>query len=217
MNLQTNDFFRKKENRKSMQQILLETIGLQWQHQKYDLDNFSFTKKNSSSAIKTVGVNIGASKKHNAKIYPYENTVELISLLVTYGYNVCILSGPEDKEAYLRIKEYFHDEDAVVFNGTDLKFQEYFKIFEQLDLVVSTDSFALHVALGFSIPTVSLWGPQPIHETLVAEGDVKIVPDMECIPCFASSKDHCMIFEKAACMKYITPSSIVAKIQMILS
>lgn len=109
--LQTNDKFRRRENKKSMQQILLEMVGLRWEKQQYDLttrpqdDEWAmayFSKLGITKGDVLIGLNIGSSLRHSAKRWPPERFNELAKICQIYHpeWKLLVLAGPEDRDAY---------------------------------------------------------------------------------------------------------------------
>lgn len=105
--LQTNDTFRRKENKKPMQQFLLETAGLEWEKQVYDLvtkqedDEWAIAFLKAQGITDTeilVGLNIGSSLRHSAKRWPARCFYDLAKLCQDRypEWKLLILSGPED-------------------------------------------------------------------------------------------------------------------------
>jgi len=114
--LQTNDHFRKMENKKSMQQILMEVAGLTWQRQNYDIvtrendDDWAtafFESQGITKKDMLIGLNIGSSLRHSAKRWPPQYFYELAELCLEHHpeWKLAILAGPEDVDDHKTIAD----------------------------------------------------------------------------------------------------------------
>ena len=228
--LQTNDQFRRRENKKSMQQILLETVGLQWQEQSYDLvtrpadDDWAQVFLGSLGLTETsilVGLNIGSSERHSAKRWPPERFHELAKLCrVSHPeWKLLILAGPEDVDAYEAVVARNQNEptDNLLFTGYDHTLSQFISLVNRISLVVSADTFGLHVALGLGKKTISLWGPQPENETYGYGREIKISLGLECAPCFAGKSEKCTNPNMLQCMREIGVSMVYQSLERELS
>src|SRR3990167_6780244 len=107
--LQVNDNFRSIGNQKSMQQIILETAGMTWEGQNYDLSTNPIDDVAAQQVVRglglpdrpLVGLNIGSSAKHNAKQWPIENFYQLAK--INPGNNHLVLAGPEEESIYTQL------------------------------------------------------------------------------------------------------------------
>jgi len=228
--LQTNDRFRRRENKKSMQQILLETAGLQWQEQSYDLitrqedDGWAQALLNGLGLTETsilVGLNIGSSQRHSAKRWPLERFYELAKLCQVNHpeWKLLVLAGPEDVDAYEAIATLNQNEltNNLLFTGYDQTMSQFISLVNRVSLVVSTDTFGLHVALGLGKKAVSLWGPQPENETYGYGREIKISLGLECAPCFAGRPEKCTNPNTLQCMREIDISMVYQTLEWELS
>lgn len=214
--LQTNDRFRRRENRKSMQQILLETAGLKWQEQSYDLatrpedDKWVQTFLESKGITETnvlVGLNIGSSQRHSAKRWPPGYFYELAKLCQEHHpeWKLLVLAGLEDVDAYGFISGLNEVEPLanLIFMGYENTMSQFISLVDRIPLVISADTFGLHVALGLGKKAISLWGPQPQNETYGYGRERKISLDLDGAPCFAGRPEKCTNTNTLQCMRGI--------------
>lgn len=226
--MQTNDHFRRRENQKSMQQILMETAGLEWREQTYDLvthpedDKWARAFLSAEGIVETgmlIGLNIGSSLRHNAKRWPPQYFYELSKLCRERHpeWKLIILAGPEDVDAYQAIVELSRKED-MVFSGYWNTLSQFISLVNRIPIVVSADTFGLHVALGLNKKALSLWGPQPKYETHHYHGDgKKISLDLECAPCFAGKPERCSNPNALQCMRGISAKMVFDILEQELS
>lgn len=228
--LQTNDRFRRRENKKSMQQILLETAGLQWEEQPYDLmtkpedDEWAQALLTQLGVTETgilIGFNVGSSLRHSAKRWPPERFHELAKLCQASHseWKLLILAGPEDVDAYQAIVNLNQREpmDNLVFTGYDHTVSQFISLVGCIPLVVSADTFGLHAALGLGKKTVSLWGPQPENETYGYGRENKLSLGLECAPCFAGKPEKCTNPNQLECMRGISALTVYQVLERELS
>jgi ADP-heptose:LPS heptosyltransferase len=99
----------------------------------------------------------------------------------------------------------------MVYNtGSENSLLEFAGFISVMDVVVSSDSLAMHLAIALGKKVVALFGstcPQEI--TLYGRG-TKIFAGLPCSPCY---KSRC---EEMTCMKAITAEQVFREIQKIL-
>lgn len=207
LRLQVDDPFRKRENAKSMQQLMVESCGLIWTGQGYDLRVNDEAEIWASDLVKGeyVGLNIGSSLKHDAKRWKPEYFHALAK--ISPEINFLVLAGLEDQEAY-RTLQSFDELPNLTFRGYEQSISQFISLVGRMKTVISADTFALHIALALGVPTVSLHGVMPAQEIL---GNSKIDLGLECSPCFASRVGRCRNQVKLACMD-ISPSLVKSQL-----
>ena len=169
LRLQTDDRFRRRENKKSMQQILLETAGFVWREQSYDLvtkprdDEWASAFLAQLGIVETdilIGLNIGSSLRHSAKRWSPGCFHELAKLCLAShpDWKLLILAGPEDIDAYEAVAALNQNEsmDNLLFTGYDHTMSQFVSLMNRIPVVVSVDTFGLHVALGLGKKAISL-------------------------------------------------------------
>ncbi len=214
--LQTNDRFRRRENKKSMQQVLLEAVGLEWREQPYDLatrpeDNrWAQAFLESRGIVETdglIGLNIGSSQRHSAKRWPPRYFYELAKLCQEHHpeWKLLVLAGLEDVDAYEVISGLNKIEPLgnLIFMGYGNTMSQFISLVDRIPLVISADTFGLHVALGLGKKAISLWGPQPENETYGYGRERKISLGLDCAPCFAGRTEKCTNPNTLQCMREI--------------
>jgi len=215
------DEFLWLQNKKSMQQILLETAGLQWQGQLYDLitsltdDEWAQVFLKNLGLVEEsilVGLNIGSSQRHSAKRWPPEHFHDLAKLCwVSHPeWKLLILAGPEDVDAYEAVVALNRNEPTgnLLFTGYNHTVSRFISLVNNIPLVVSADTFGLHVAIGLGKKTISLWGPQPENETYGYNKENKVSLSLECAPCFAGKPERCVNPNTLQCMQEISAQSV---------
>jgi heptosyltransferase-1 len=159
----------------------------------------------SSVDKKTIGINykdsvilnIGAGWK--TKKIDIKKWIELSKRVISRGIFPIILWGTEQEK-----------KDAqIITEALNLKLTPFFKIeelfilFKKVRVVVSSDSFPLHLAEALNTPTIALFGPTPPSRNGPINPDSKIIyHELKCSNCFKK------ICAKPICMKKITVDDI---------
>jgi heptosyltransferase-2 len=180
-------------------------------------ENFAF-KNNIRKTDFVIGINTGGGDKWPKKELPVENTVELIKLLVKTDklknkkLKILLLGGKKEKVRNERIIKILKSQSInIIDSGTTNTLREFFSLVNLCNLLVVTDSLALHIALGLKKKVVSLFGPTSANEIELYGLGKKIVSPMECVCCY--NRD-CQ--KEPFCMQLINPTKIFAEIKKII-
>lgn len=229
LRLQTDDYFRKRLNDKSMQQILLEVAGFEWKEQNYDLitkkhddawaQQFLYEKIGISDKDnpKIIGLNIGSSRRHDAKRWPVENFFTLAQEFQRNypDWKLAILAGPEEKDLYKKLEKMQSEMSLknIIFTGYKNSISQFISLMNNIPIIVSADTFGMHAAIGLGKNVVSLHGPQPQQEVYLYGKGTKVHLNMECAPCFASKIDKCVNSQRLQCMRSIDVQTVKAALE----
>lgn len=113
------------------------------------------------AGIKRVAIQPGAS--HAYKAYPLTSWKTLIQNIRTIGAEVFLVGGPEEQAAVDSLQELLADVPANSLVGkTSLR--SLMATLQDFDLVISADTGVSHVAAAVGTPTLTLFGPTPIHK-----------------------------------------------------
>ena len=221
--LQVDDNFR-KQNRLSMQAILLKTVGFDFgEDSGYD---FVLTDENAKNAEKVlselfdsrvpekiIGINIGTSEKGHLRRWPVEKCMQLATLInqANREIGVLILNGPDDSKVLAKAKEIPHD-TSTKFTPSNMSVGDFIGIVSNLTMVVTPDTFVFHAAKSCHIPTVVVANPMPASELEVEAGDIVIGGNVECGPCY--HKCNKQIYGE--CMQNISPEQVFSSIKEML-
>lgn len=134
-------------------------------------------------------------------------------MLSAFGVKVVVVGGKEDR----------HQGEVIAGRGLGLNLagltslSETAAVIQKSSLLLSGDSGVLHIAAGFGVPTVSLFGPGNIKKW-APQGDRHIVINKE-IPC-----SPCTVFGTTPpcpngnrCMSDITVDEVVNSVTMLLT
>lgn len=157
----------KKQNKKSSQQLMFEIACLPYQKQDYVLTlseeskNYGeeFRKNNRLSNKKIMGLNMGSGLRWPNKSPSMEVVIELAKKIYESGnYQILLLGGPEEKKFYSELITKLKNENIdFVENKLDNSIRDFIGVVNLCDEVITTDSFAMHIALGLKKKVTALF------------------------------------------------------------
>ncbi len=136
------------------------------------------------------------------KVWPAENFGRIASALPWKTLVVGSRADSEKAEAVVRASG---GKAISVAGKTSLG--ELIEIMRGARLVISNDSGPMHIAAGFNVPVVAMFGPtSPRRTGPYGKGHIIIMSDEDCAPCF---RKRCADMK---CMKGITVAKVLEKI-----
>ncbi len=213
-----DDHLKFHKNKKTYQEIIYEACELDYQKDPYIFQLQAQDQKKAEKYLKKhglgkdgpwIGVNTGTGSKFETKRWPRERYLELINLLIEKQKATAFLLGGEREK---KINKWIENRsiDKVYNTGGQNSLREFAGFISLLDLVISSDSLAMHLALALKKKVVVLFGstcPQEIE--LYGQGK-KIFAGVDCSPCY---KETCSDMK---CMKSITSKSVFKEMQKLL-
>lgn len=177
-----SDPFKFQGNTKSYQQIIHDMTEIENAGELYVL-KFTEQEKERAQAnfaeleIKRrpfIGLNTGAGPAFPGKRWSAEKYAALGKKLAerTKG-TIVLLGGPEETERNAAIAKQLGKK--CVDMGTDNELRHFAAMVGQLDMLVTGDTMAMHVALAGKVPVVALFGPTPAQEVDLGGSGEKIV------------------------------------------
>ncbi len=216
--LGVDDNLKFRQNKKTYQQIIYEMAELDYQRDAYQFylreedkkkaEDF-FRKHKISRKKLAVGLNTGSGNRFKTKQWPRENFLKLIHYLNTdLKANVFLLGGQTEK----KINDYLARKSATkVYNtGYDNALREFAAFIAMMDIVVSSDTLAMHLAIALNKKVIALFGPTAPQEIDLYGRGIKIFKGVPCSPCYLSTCPD------RQCMKAITPELVMEKIKDLL-
>lgn len=115
-----------------------------------------------------IGINSGAGGRWPSKELRLEETVKLINKLLPVNFGgkpvrIYLLGGEAEGNRHIKIKEVIKS-SALIDTGCSNSLLEFAAIMKHLDYVISSDSFALHLAIAQKKPTLSFFSQGPPWE-----------------------------------------------------
>lgn len=142
-----------------------------------------------------IGINVGSGGRWPKKMLPADRIVQLIRKVkaVFLDKTICLLGGRAERDKIDRI---ISQTSGVVAPDTSATVDELGALVAELDLLISGDTLALHLASALKVPCVALFGPTSLAEIFDYEGAIiKIATDqLDCLGCYGDcdKKYHCM-------------------------
>lgn len=179
--------FLKKKNMKSHAEIFSEGLKLEKlkpyffndiKIEKEIKEKFSFLKRNKS----LIGLNLNAGKRWPSKALRIEEGKKLIKLLLNNkDIYILLLGGKEDLEYNKKLIEEFKNIDCIeLIEPCNLN--KFSAIIKNLDILICSDTLALHLAIAQGVKTISYYAPTSAVEIDTFNLGKKII---------STSKDYC--------------------------
>ncbi len=210
-----DDHLKFRVNEKPSTRLLTEAVGLRWRRDEYVLnlsrEEEEFCRKRRSEyrlqAPVIVGLNTGCSLLYpNKKMTIDQHVVLIQELSKLREVQILLLGGPEDTE---RNAEIARQVGPLAIPTPTTEGLRRGICYENLcDVVVSGDSFGMHVAIALRKHVIAWFGVSCPQEIDLYDRGVKLVPEgLLCSPCW---KKNCPF--DLECIQMIDLDRIVAEI-----
>lgn len=206
------------KNRKTYQEIIYEAAEIAPENDPYV---FFLTDENRRKArayfarhrIKgrrpAVGLNTGSGSKFETKQWPPEHFRRLIRLLTAkLGADVFLLGGERERSMNRSLER--AAAKGVYNTGNDHSLLDFAGFIEAMDVVVSSDTLGMHLAIGLGKNVVALFGSTCPQEISLYGRGAKLFAGAPCSPCYKSTCPD------MTCMKEIAPEQVFAEIKKVL-
>ena len=216
-NLGMDDNLKFKVNKRTRQDYLAETFEIDYKRDDYifnftdeELNFINLYKKENGIGEKdfVVGFNTGCSLLYPNKKITIKQHIYLIEKLLTFnkGVKIVLLGGPEDAERNDQIYSKF--KNKIINTPTNLGVRRG-ACFENLaDIVVTGDSFGMHLAIALKKYVIAWFGVSCWTEIDLYDRGVKLYQeDLFCSPCWKKSCPYDL-----ECIKMIDLDRIVEAI-----
>jgi len=208
---------KKKANRRSYQELMLEICRLQSRKRDIVLSmsgqelDFAkdFARKHSLTPTKTiVGMNTGASPRWQYKQWSLEGFEALIRMILQRtDWIVLLYGGPHEAERNKRLS--CIDPIRVVDTGSSNTLRQFFALVTLSDVFLTGDTLALHAATALGKKIVAYFGPTSATEIDSYDGQiVKVQSDLDCLVCYKPRCDF-----DPNCMNSLTPARMFSVVQ----
>lgn len=212
-----DDHLKFRVNQKSVSQLLTEAMGLRFKRDEYVLnltnDEIEFCHKYKqevglSDSDFVVGFNTGCSPLYPNKKMTVEQHVILIEELAEReGIRLILLGGPEDIERNAEI--YRQVGDKVINTPTGEGVRRGVCYENLCDVVITGDSFGMHIAIGLKKYVVAWFGVSCWTEIDLYDRGFKLIPKgLVCSPCW---KHECPY--NLECIQMIDLERIVSEVE----
>jgi heptosyltransferase-2 len=193
----------KKANKKTYQELMFEILQTSPKNKKpiFNLtdkeknfaENF-FLKNNLKNGKIIIGMNTGSGGRWQYKKWGIENTSKLIDgICEEFDVNILLLGGPEEVERNNKIKSL--TKARIVDAGTNNSIREFASLISLCDMIITSDSLAMHIAIALKKYVIVFFGPTSLAEIEIYGEGEKIEADIECVCCYltkCSKSPTCM-------------------------
>ena len=227
-----DDKLKFRENKKNGSQIIHETFELKYNRDEYVycftnnekkfIEDFKRQVKYNKNKI-YVGFNTGCSKLFPNKKMTIKQHVTLIKELhEVKDVRVVLLGGKEDTERNLEIYESFDKktQKEILYTPTNLGIKNGACFIDICDIVITGDSFGMHLAIALKKYVIAWFGLSCWTEIDLFERGEKLIPEgLECAPCWKKKCPHnleciemidlkkiCDLVKKYSLMKFVSGS-----------
>ena len=156
----------KKENKESHAQIFSEGLEID------RIEPYYFNSKDMESKVESylslfkknfylLGLNLSAGKRWTSKSLLLSEAKKLIEMVLKYRKRrvfIFLLGGKDDLEYNKNIFNDFKDKVNIIFLEP-VSLEEFAAIIKNLDMLIVSDTLALHIAISQKIKTISYYAP----------------------------------------------------------
>ncbi len=164
----------KVQNTRSHPEILCSMLGLEFGKPRLEFEprHAEFAQRFAQrtdlrSHGPVIGINTGAGGRWRSKMLSIERTVELVERLDAQLEGVVtfvLFGGADERERNARIAGDLAGRVRLIDAGVDNALLEYAALVDLCDLVITSDSLGLHVALARNVRTVVFFAPTSAAE-----------------------------------------------------
>lgn len=168
-------------NQRSHPEILAGMLGIQMGEPQLVLE----ASEAARDGVLRIGLNTGAGGRWRSKALPEERVVALAQALAKHfgerKLELVLLGGPEESERNLRlaggIAELAASDSNVklVDTGCGNGLLDFAELVDGLDLLITSDSMALHMATARKVPVVSFFAPTSAAEIELYGRGAKVI------------------------------------------
>jgi len=214
-----SDQLKFKENTLTYPEMIYEICDLPYDGQAYQIwlnDQQSalahrIKDQYGRAASAMIGLNTGSGPVFATKKWPIDHWLELARLLYhDRPAALFLLGGPDEKERNELIRQ--KSTVPLVDMGTDNSLERFIAIIAALDLVITCDSLALHIALALGKKVVVLFGSTSATEIDLFGQGLKIVSDFRCSPCYRKTCDL-----SPMCMDKLEPLAVFEEVKKLIT
>jgi ADP-heptose:LPS heptosyltransferase len=212
---------KKKENRKTYQRIMYEICGLSLPVRKPQLHLTDQVRQFGQTFLRDhdinpngtiIGINTGGGGRWQHKKWTFDGYLDTIRLLRNRHPHSTILlfGGPEEVDLNRRIMDAAGD--LVVDTGCHNSLMEFASLVDTVNLLLTSDSLAMHMGVALEKSTIVLVGPtSPWELDVFGKGEI-VHSDIECLVCYLSRCD-----KSVTCMNTLPPRLVLDKIEQFLA
>ncbi len=219
LRLGLSDELKYHQNTLTHQQILYDMVELEYQNDEYNLTISNTARTSAEKRLAAIGiprdkpiigVNTGCGPVFATKAWTVEGFSALIESLGRRGdMRLLLLGGPREASLHAELMSRAGElADQTVFDsGTDNSLEVFFALVENTNVVLSSDSLAMHVGIALNKQVVAFFGPTCHQEVDLFGRGEKLITDYGCSPCYLKECDV-----RPSCMQALTAQSVEAAV-----
>jgi heptosyltransferase-2 len=206
----------KKANARTYQALVAEVLGLDPAAVREPIlvpgkDDVAFAQQFRSRlgfSGPLIGLNTGAGGRWAYKQWTLDHQRAFLQLMAQRGCGVLLLGGPEEVDRHRELLA--GAAGRPVFDaGNRNPYGRFAALLELCQVVVTSDSLAVHVAAARKVPAVVLFGPTSAAEIeLYGRGRKITPPGLDCLCCYLPRCD-----KVPHCQALIRPEVVVQAVQ----
>lgn len=219
LRLGVDDDLKFRRNRKTYQEIAAEAAEVDHARDEYVFALADTAKGKAREFMKahgvdasrpSVGLNTGAGTKFETKQWPVEHYRELVrGLTDRLGANVFLLGGPREEALNAAIAA--GAPPRVHNTGNDHSLPDFAGFVSLMDVVVTSDTLGMHLAIALKKKVVALFGPTCPQEIDLYDRGVKLFTGASCAPCYRQTCPDTI------CMKAIGPEQVLEEVGRLIA
>lgn len=216
--LGVSDELKFRINRKTYPEIIAEMAELKYQRDPYELHltPASLARRDELESRLVhrprprIGLNTGCGSVFRTKLWPTRRWLELIAELQRDlpHATLLLLGGPAERQMNAEILSACPN---LVDTGCDNSLEEFFGVVDVCDLIVSSDSLAMHIGIARGKHVVAIFGSTSAVEIDLYERGEKVVTDFECSPCYLKQCDL-----DPTCMQALSGKTVAEAVMRVL-
>jgi heptosyltransferase-1 len=197
--------------------MLLNALGISTPEVEYKLPVSNHDRQKVDDLLQRYGlvnpgrfVVVNPVAKWESKLWSNRKFAQLAGRLIAqYDVRVVFTGSSEDRRAIDQIKADMGEPAVNLAGETTLKMLA--ALYEKADVVVSTDTGPMHLAVAVGTPVVALFGPTaPWRTGPYGSGHQVVTAGQACAPCF---KRHCTTRD---CMALISVDQVIDAVSRII-
>ena len=178
--------------------------GWEFKGEEYIFDKpppFSHAIPGINQDDKIIGLNTGCGARWQKRLWPDNHWIEFAKMLLSTGYKVIILGGPDENQK----NQYIAEKSGAIYLGT-FPFKEFFTLVNYCDAIVTAVSMAMHVAIGIKKKLILFVNVFP-KEEFDLYGLGKVIQPMNCCQNYYTTT--CEL----PCMETIEPATVYQELE----
>ncbi|MFC1479440.1 glycosyltransferase family 9 protein [Planctomycetota bacterium] len=191
-----NDELKFRQNSQAGTQILHQGMGLEFKRDEYILiqteEEQEFIKayrdEQGLNGKTVIGINTGCSELYPDKKLSVLQYIELCSRFreAFPDAAVALVGGKAETERNIEISE---KAPGVINTPTTLGLRRGIGFVDLCDILITGDTLAMHIGIALKKFVIAFYGISCPQEIDLYERGVKIIPDLECSPCWKRGCD----------------------------